>query len=141
MSFRLLVLGFLIAVGTSSAIAHHSYVIYDTDMLKEVSGTVISWQYRSPHPELVVEVGVPGTEEQEPVTELWKFEGISIFRWRQLQAPTDIAFEGEEVSVKGWPAKNGDHSMLLSGITRESGEYIEILDRVLQGEAGRIFSD
>lgn len=126
----------ILCMPASLAFSHHSYSPYNTDKTKVISGTVVSWRFRAPHPELVIAVDTE-SDDGELITVEWSFEGMSMMRWRQLDVPTEIAVEGEFIKVKGWPARDGASSMLLSAVTRESGEYIEILDRVRQGNGNR----
>jgi hypothetical protein len=43
----------------------------------------------------------------------------------------DIASVGEVVTLEGWPAKNGEHAMLLSAITTARDRTL-VIDRVRQ---------
>src|SRR5215208_6269675 len=50
--------------------AHHSFAMFDRTVEKVVTGTVVRWQFNSPHSWLYINVKNPdGTET------LWSFEG------------------------------------------------------------------
>jgi hypothetical protein len=113
-----------------TADAHHSYAGYDVDKLTSIKGEVVSYRYGNPHPVLVVR-----ETTDDGVARTWTIEGISIMMWNRLKLPKDIAVPGENITVSGWPSRDGAAQMLLSTVVRETGEKIVLLEKVMQREA------
>ena len=110
--------------------AHHSYAVYDILDRVAIEGEVVSYRYGRPHPILVLQETLDSGEAVE-----WTIEGVSIMMWTRRNLPQDIATPGETMTVYGWPARDGRPKMLLSSVTRETGEEILLLDEVRQREA------
>lgn len=125
----LVVMTSLLSLGAQ---AHHSYAIYDIVNPVEVEGEVVRFRFSQPHPLLVLRETKDSGETVE-----WTFEGVSIMMWNRLDLPRDIVEPGEMVTVRGWPDRLGKPKMLLSGVIRESGEEIVLLEEVMQRE-GRL---
>ena len=84
------------------AVAHHSFAMFDRSVEKVATGTVVRWQFNSPHSWLYINVKNPdGTET------LWSFEGSAPPQLLQ-RGVTGSSFEpGSTVTVSYCPMKDG----------------------------------
>ena len=112
--------------------AHHSFAIYDLEQKTELKGVVTDLTVRNPHIILTVE----SLDEQGNAVE-WRIESMNPTRWRSFEFPEvdEITNVGDEISILGWKAKNGDPEMALGTIITADDE-IEIRDRIRQGQGG-----
>ena len=106
--------------------AHHSFAIYDIDNTIDRTGLLVRFEYRQPHIELELLV-----DNADGSTELWIIESASPQRWERMGLPRELAEIGDQVTITGWPARNGTPQMLLSAITTERGRTL-VLDKVRQ---------
>ncbi len=120
---------YMMSLGACTAQAHHSFAIYDIDNSIEVRGIVSGFSYTNPHIVLTLDV-----LNAEGKTESWRIESMNTHRWERAGHPRDITQVGETVSIRGWPARNGEEEMLLSAIITERGETV-ILKKVRQKRA------
>jgi len=111
------------------AASHHSFAIYDIDNKIKRTGTLTKFQFKNPHIELVLEATLAdGTRET------WLIESMNPRRWDSFEYPRDVAEIGEEVTIHGWPARDGTDKMALSAVTTERGTTV-IIEQVRQGRA------
>lgn len=113
----------------SSALAHHSFAIYNLDEKVEITGTLTKLQFRNPHIMLALEV------EGEEETIVWEIESMNPRRWDAAGVPRDLAEVGDIVTITGWAAVNGGATMALSAVKSPKGETI-VRDEIRQGQAG-----
>ncbi len=106
--------------------AHHSFAIYSIDNRIDISGVLTYFEFRQPH--IMMELEVINADGS---IELWAVESMSPGRWDRMGIARDIAQVGEVVTLEGWPAKNGEHAMLLSAITTARDRTL-VIDRVRQ---------
>ena len=130
LTFRGLSLVVCLATLATTAGAHHSYTMYDIVNPISIKGKVLSYRYGNPHPILVVEETI-----EDGSARTWTFEGISTMMWNKRNLPKQIVTVGENVTVTGWPSRDGKSQMLLSTIVRETGDKIVLLEKVMQREA------
>jgi len=114
---------------TGMVSAHHSFAIYDIDNKIERSGRMSKIVFASPHIRFVLEV-----ENADGSVETWQIESMNPGRWDQAGIPRDVVGVGEEVTILGWPARNGKDDMLLSTIRTERGTTV-VIDQVRQSRA------
>ena len=69
-ALRALLVALVALLPTSAAIAHHSFAMFDRTVEKVITGTVVRWQFNSPHSWLYLNVKSPDGGET-----LWSFEG------------------------------------------------------------------
>ncbi len=65
----LLVGAALLALG-GTALAHHSFAMFDQEHPVELSGTVKEWKYTAPHAFIILEV-----KETDGTSQVWSLEG------------------------------------------------------------------
>jgi hypothetical protein len=87
---------------SAAAIAHHSFAMFDRTVEKVITGTVVRWQFNSPHSWLYLNVKSPdGTET------LWSFEG-SAPPSLLPRGITGSSFEpGSTITISHAPMKDG----------------------------------
>jgi len=117
-----LTLGFLTATGI--AFAHHSFAPYDIRNAIEITGVAEEFRYMRPHPRL--------TFLDDSNVE-WDIE-IPLMFWNRAGLAPDAIKAGDELVVLGWPARNGDPEMALSGFTLD-GTFFSVLEEVRQRSA------
>ena len=85
--------------------------------------------FASPHIQFVLDV-----ENADGSIETWQIESMNPGRWDQAGIPRDVVGIGEEVTILGWPARNGADDMLLSTIRTARGTTV-VIDQVRQSRA------
>ncbi len=115
-----------IALFSTYAYAHHSFSPYAINDIMEISGIAESFEYVRPHPILVV---------NETDGRQWTIE-ITPRNWDNtgLPASSDVIKPGDAITVRGWPARNGDPEMVISGFGLD-GAYYEVVANIRQRSA------
>ena len=109
----------LLASAPGTSLAHHSAVAFDQAESVQVTGTVTTFIWRSPH--LILHVETMG-ENGEPV--VWPIEGQSIAALLRAGFDRDVVHEGDRITAKVHPMKNGEPGGLLQGlISADGGAY------------------
>ena len=100
--------------------AHHSFaVFFDTDAkLVVVTGVVRDFQFRNPHG--VITLAVPKGKEQ--IT--WRAETNSPSILRRRGWATDSLHVGDQVTLEGWPARDGSRYMRLKSAHYADGRAV-----------------
>lgn len=104
-------------LGTSPLPAHHSGAMFDDTRVLTLSGTVTHFDYVNPHSWLYVDV----EDEDGAVTE-WGFELDAPPRLRRAGVPPTHWREGERVTVRTRPLKDGRPAGLLLGAASSTGK-------------------
>ena len=119
-----------LSVFVYSASAHHSFAIYDLDNKTEIKGVLKNVTAINPHIIFTVE-----TKDEEGNMTEWRIESMNPRRWDTFDFPDpkSIAEIGDEVSILGWKARNGDTEMALSTIITDDDEIV-IRDEIRQGQ-------
>jgi hypothetical protein len=111
----------IIVVGAAAiglpALAHHSGAMFEDELTLTLSGTVTHFDYVNPHSWLYVNV----EDADGNVTE-WGFELDAPPRLRRLGISPRFWEEGDIVTVKTRPLKDGRPAGLLVGAKSQSGE-------------------
>lgn len=97
--------------------AHHSGAMFEDDVTLTLSGTVTHFDYVNPHSWLYVNVA----DEDGNVTE-WGFELDAPPRLRRIGISPRFWEEGDVVTVKTRPLKDGRPAGLLVGAVSASGD-------------------
>ena len=124
MAFNRLLLGIFSVFISGSILAHHSYAPYDIRNSVDLPGLVESFRFISPHPQLLL-VDEKGVE--------WDIE-IPIMFWRRAEYPEDAIKAGDQIVVKGFPARNGSPKMALAGF-EVGGTYYPVHEQINQRTA------
>jgi hypothetical protein len=118
--FSLLVV--LIPAAVSNA--HHSFAPYDINHPIVISGVAESFPWRRPHPKLTL-------VDDERVT--WEIE-VPTRAWTRAEIPQDAIKPGDEVTVRGFPARDGSSNMAMSGFEID-GTYHTVREEIRQRSA------
>ena len=105
------------------AMAHHSFAMFDRTVEKVITGTVVRWQFNSPHSWLYLNVKNPdGTET------LWSFEG-SAPPSLLPRGVTGSSFEpGSTITVSYCPMKDGRPAGGLGWVRLANGKFLDPSD-------------
>ncbi len=121
MNFKVKIFALCCLIISGNVFAHHSYAPYDIRNTIEVTGVAEEFVYRRPHPKLTL----IDTENVE-----WEIE-VPIMFWERAGHAQDAIKPGDEVIVRGWPARNGSSKMAMGGFTI-AGAYYHIMDSIGQ---------
>ena len=105
------------------AIAHHSFAMFDRTVEKVATGTVVRWQFNSPHSWLYLNVKNP-----DGTVTLWSFEGSAPPQLLQ-RGVTGSSFEpGTTVTLSYCPMKDGRPAGGLGWVRLASGKFLNPAD-------------
>jgi Family of unknown function (DUF6152) len=120
-SMRIFIMAAIGSLGIATqASAHHSFAVhFVADKLVTVSGTVEEFSFRNPHGLLMLTAKAENGAEQH-----WKIETNSpnILR-RRGWTETSIK-PGDEVTVEGYPARDGSNFMRVYKVTYPDGHEL-----------------
>ena len=115
-----LLIGLSMVCAAAAAQAHHSFAVY-FDPTKEVkiTGKVTSFRFTNPHGTIVIEA----TDAQGRVRE-WRAEtNAPVVLSRRGWTRTSVK-PGEEITVQGWPSRDGKPYLRLQRAVRADGSLI-----------------
>jgi hypothetical protein len=118
---RALVLtGLAIAAAASTAHAHHSFAVYfDSGKEVTIKGKVTAFRFTNPHGTIVLDVA----DAQGRVRE-WRAEtNAPVVLMRRGWTRSSVK-AGEEITVDGWPSRDGKPYMRLRRALRADGSLI-----------------
>jgi hypothetical protein len=102
------------------AAAHHSFAVHFVgDRIVKVQGTVTAFSFRNPHG--VIELSAPG---EDGVTQEWKIETNSPNILRRRGWSEASIKPGDAVTIEGYPARDGAHSMRVYRLTFADGREL-----------------
>lgn len=107
------------AVLALPAWAHHSRVMYEPVLKKELAGTVKEFSWASPHCWLYV---LATDERGQPVE--WVFEGNSAGALARQGWKADSLKPGDKISITFRPMKDGSRAGLLGTATLADGRTL-----------------
>jgi len=100
--------------------AHHSQAVYDEDHLVKIKGMVTRFKWVNPHILVHLEV-----KDEKGSTEEWvAFSGSPAMQSREAGWTSEEFKPGEELTISGFPQKDGRKIMLGAKHTRANGEEI-----------------
>jgi hypothetical protein len=116
----LLFFGLSLAVAAPAALAHHSFaVFFDASREVTITGKVTSFRFTNPHGTIVLDV----TDAQGRVRE-WRAEtNAPVVLQRRGWTRTTVK-AGDEITLQGWPSRDGKPYMRLMRATRADGTLI-----------------
>ena len=106
---------------TGYAFAHHSFAPYDIRNPIEITGVAEDFVYRRPHPMLTL-------LDDENVQ--WEIE-VPLRFWDRAGIAQDAIKPGDELMVRGFPARNGDPEMAMGGF-EVNGMYYAVHEEIGQ---------
>jgi hypothetical protein len=101
------------ALGAAPALAHHSTARFDMTQTVAFEGVVTRVRWANPHVYFDIEQ-VTDTGE----TIAWEVETVGPSALQRLGWSRDTLSEGDRVSLRGSPGRNGDHSLNLGTLAR-----------------------
>jgi hypothetical protein len=102
--------------------AHHGYdTAYDGGRLLTLKGSVVAFAVENPHSRIVVEV-----KDARGNSETWTVETVPASRVAQMQHPLGRVNlkPGAQVTVTGWPARDGSKRLGGHTLTPPDGAVI-----------------
>ncbi|HTK34733.1 MAG TPA: DUF6152 family protein [Caulobacteraceae bacterium] len=110
------------------ALAHHSIAaVYDRDKSVEMQGVLSKVSLQNPHS--VFELTVA---EGSGKTTVWMLESRGVQGMTRIGLEAHAVAVGDRVTVKGAPARHGEHQLWLSSLKTASGKLFEIDNRAAQ---------
>jgi hypothetical protein len=103
--------------------AHHGSAAYDTKKTVTVSGTVTEFNFINPHTLLYW-----GSKDDGGNVEKWDGELASPARLERNGWSRSCLKPGDQVTVKGYPAKNGAHILWIITVTTSNGTVYGVHD-------------
>src|SRR5262245_10628958 len=112
----------LVLSGIGSALAHHTYAMFDGTATRTVSGTVAKLEWKNPH--VYLWIYVP-SKESAGKYDLYTFENgspsvLSDRGW----TPTTLK-PGDQVTIEYWPLKDGRHGGHFEKATFADGHSLK----------------
>jgi hypothetical protein len=121
-SFRVFLFSVLATlIPAAASYAHHSFAAFDIRNSIEINGVTEDFVFRRPHPKLTL-------LDDENVT--WEIE-VPIRFWERAGLPQDAIKPGDEIMVRGFPARSGAPKLAMSGFEKD-GTYHSIHEEVGQ---------
>lgn len=119
--------------------AHHSFVIYDGNNYSTYTGILVEDRFNSgSHANFDFEVTGPDGKKV-----IWKAETQAPRLWPEDRPKfLDVANIGEEITVTGWPLRNGSPTIWVHSMSgTRSGLSFTIDNRIVQGASQFTFED
>jgi hypothetical protein len=120
--FQLTCVGALVCLLAASALAHHSFAMFDRNKETTIVGTVAEFQWTNPHS--WIELDVPNDSGN---ADRWSIE---------LNSPNNLARQGwhstsvkpgDKISVIIWPLRSGEKGGLFISLTLPNGQVLDEL--------------
>src|SRR5438093_3931556 len=110
-------LGLIILSVAGTALAHHSFAVYDHTRSLTLKGTVTKWQWSNPHAYLDIDVKDAGGAVKH-----YTLEGTSINMLQRTGWRSNMIKAGDSVTAVAAPLLNGEPGGLLLELTLANGE-------------------
>jgi|SRR5579883_29090 len=117
----LLTIGFGFLLVAAPALAHHGIAAYQSDKQVTIMGTVTAFTFSNPHALVYLNV---------------KLSDGSIAKWQgELTSPNNLSRvgwtkrtigPGEQITISGYPAKNGGSSIWIRKIVKSDGTELPV---------------
>jgi hypothetical protein len=114
-------LGLIVLTVAGTALAHHSFAVYDHTRTLNLKGSVTKFQWTNPHAYLDIDV-----READGTVKHYTLECTSINMMQRLGWRSNMIKAGDQVKVVTAPLLNGQPGGLLLEITLPSGEKREL---------------
>jgi uncharacterized protein DUF6152 len=116
----------VLLIGLSPVFAHHSDSVYDQDRFITVKGTVTQFEFVNPH----VLIHVAAKDDKGNLVQ-WTTLGGPPNRMAKGAGWTHSTIkEGEELTITGYPFRDGRPVMLFQMICRADGQQIPMSETV-----------
>jgi hypothetical protein len=104
-----------------TAIAHHSFAVYDHTRTMNLKGTVTKFQWSNPHAYLEIDV-----KEADGSVKHYTLEGTSINMMQRTGWRSNMIKAGDQVKIVAAPLLSGEPAGLLLEVTLPNGEKKEL---------------
>jgi tRNA(Ile2) C34 agmatinyltransferase TiaS len=115
----------VVAVGlllsSGPLLAHHGASAYDNSTMTKLSGTVTDFQFIQPHPLIFLDVKDANGNVQKWFVEMTAPNHLVHYGWNGHKL-----HPGDEITVTGHVARNGNKTLNLSKIYRADGQEIPL---------------
>ena len=119
--FQYMGLGVIVLAGAVSAMAHHSFAVYDHTRTLNLKGTVVRFQWSNPHAYLDLDVkAADGTVKR------YVLEGTSVNMMQRTGWRSNMIKAGDQVKAVAAPLLSGEPAGLLLEVTLPNGEKKEL---------------
>ena len=108
-------------VGTGPLFAHHGASAYDNSTMTKLTGTVTDFQFIQPHPLIFLDVKDASGNVQKWFVEMTAPNHLVHFGWNGHKL-----HPGDQITVTGHAAKNGNKTLNLSKIYNADGKEIPL---------------
>jgi hypothetical protein len=108
---------FTLFVIAGAAFAHHGYAMFDKNAETTLQGTVTEFHFVNPHCIVEFEVKDDKGQMQKWSGELTSPVHLSPRGWKATSLEP-----GDKLSITGWPARNGVHSLWVTKIVSNGKE-------------------
>src|SRR5262245_59794785 len=112
--------GLVILAMAGSALAHHSFAVYDHNKTLTLNGKVTKFQWSNPHAYLDIDVADKGEVKH------YTLECTSINMMQRLGWRSNMVKAGDKVKAVAAPLLNGEPGGLLIELTLANGEKREL---------------
>jgi len=119
--FRYLCVVLFLLAAAGTALAHHSFAVYDHSKTLSLAGTVTKWQWSNPHAYLDIDV-----KDAKGAVKHYTLEGTSINMLQRTGWRSNMIKAGDQVKAVAAPLLNGEPGGLLLEITLANGEKKEL---------------
>jgi hypothetical protein len=116
---RILLLFSGLLLGSTAAVAHHSFAMFDQSKSVTVEGTVKSVDYANPH--VWVDMTVMNAQNQ-PIT--WSFEGGNLGGLYRMGWTKDTIRAGDKIKMEAHPIKDGTPGGQIMRVTLSDGRVL-----------------
>ena len=130
-----------VCLGSIVAIAHHSARGFDENKHIELEGRIIEIDYRNPHIEMMIHVGIDDPTTAEVEGEIWEVETVSATTAHRHGMYAESLAVGNPLRVRGWAAKDDGKEIFVSSITLFDEPETVLLLWQEGAEAGTLASD
>ena len=126
----LLSVGFLLS---QVAAAHHSQAFFDMTQCKTITGTIRTFQYQYPHSWMWIYV-----TNAQGGQDVWGFEAAAPAQMIEVDAhwKRDIVKNGDKVTIKYSPMKDGRNGGALATLTLPDGATLRAATPACSAELG-----
>ncbi|MFC4255084.1 hypothetical protein GRI97_06575 [Altererythrobacter xixiisoli] len=112
--------GALIALGSTSALAHHSFaVFFDSDRTIAITGTVTAFRFTNPHGTIALDA----RDSAGKLTQ-WRVETNAPVVLTRRGWQRDSIKPGDVITVDGWTARDGKPYLRLRSARNAQGQLI-----------------
>lgn len=109
----------LIALGTTVALAHHSYSAFEMDGQKTITGTIKKFDWTNPHSWIWIDV-----QNEQGGFDLWGIEGMSPNYLSRRGWSRGTLKPGDKITLTIHPLKGGEHGGSFMSAKRANGEVL-----------------